>query len=87
MNSCVEAEKYKQDLINLTNNSNLCVSTAYYIAKDFLRDLLRTYEEALSYEQSKNMEPQEEIVKIGNTDPETGVGDANEIIEINKKAE
>jgi hypothetical protein len=48
------AEQYKQNLIDLTNNSGLPIGFAYYVAKDFLNTLEDAYRESLKDEAEGN---------------------------------
>lgn len=47
----LKAEQYRQQLVNLTNNSGLTIALAYYIAKDFFRDLQDSYKDSLKAEE------------------------------------
>ena len=56
MNKNVKAEQFRQNLINTINNSEIEVSTAYYILKDIFATLENTYSNVLQQEQAQIQE-------------------------------
>lgn len=53
-------ERYRENLISLINNCGLNPGTAYYVLKDVLRDLEKTYIQALNQEKLNGTEQMEE---------------------------
>lgn len=68
MDNAISIEKYKDQLVNITNHCGLTIGTAYYVAKDFLRELEKTYIQAMKEE--KVDEVKEGV--IGNEGPIKG---------------
>lgn len=54
----MEIESYKKTLINVTNSCGLPIGSAFYVAKDFLRDLEKSYIESLE-EEAKEAQAEE----------------------------
>lgn len=46
---------FKSDLINMINNSDFPIGVSYYIVKDLLVDIEKTYKEALIQEQQSSL--------------------------------
>lgn len=61
-------ENYKNQLVEITNHCGLTIGTAYYVAKDFLRELEKTYIQSLQEE--KKPEIKEGV--IGSEEPIEG---------------
>ena len=62
MDTYAAIQKYKQDLIALTNNCGLTIGCAYYIAKDFLNMLEQAFIEEGRKEMAQT--PKRETVEI-----------------------
>lgn len=67
MDTGKQIEAYHNGLIDLTNVCGLSIGTAYYVAKDFLRELEKSYINSMAAE--KDPETVEETVV--NDFPET----------------
>lgn len=44
----LETEKYRNDLVQITNASGLPVSVIYFVAKDFFNEIERVYVQSLT---------------------------------------
>lgn len=66
MDNCKTIEQYKKALVDITNQCGLCIGTAYYVAKDFLTDLEKTYVNALNTEILEGSNEQKVEKMIGN---------------------
>lgn len=74
---CKNAELYKQQLIELANNCELSVPLAYFITKDFFRDVETLYLETLKKEENEaSLEKEEKMI----FDPVTGEVQKEEIL-------
>ena len=62
------AEQYRQNLIDLTNNCHLTMALAYYVAKDFFRDLEESYKQTLKEEAENLSAPEFETTETINAD-------------------
>lgn len=53
MDTCLMIEKFRNDLIEIVNNSNLTIGTALFIYKDIYNDLYKEYQRVLELEQKE----------------------------------
>jgi hypothetical protein len=73
---CKNAELYKQQLIELANNCELSVPLAYFITKDFFRDVEALYLDTLKKESdTTSLEKEERMI----FDPVTGEVEKEEV--------
>lgn len=68
-----DVEAYRNKLIAITNNSNLTIGCAYYVAKDFLRELQMAYVQDIKKSMNESAEPISvtkniDTVVVGNTE-------------------
>lgn len=71
-----QIEKYRENLVYLTNNSGLTVGTAYYVLKDVLHELYLVY---IQQKDTENEYQDEEYKETIDVDPEyTKVEDISE---------
>ena len=57
-------EKFRQNLINVLNNSNLLIGSAYYVLKDILNQLEKEYYQAVKTEQKEGIQPKQVVQEI-----------------------
>lgn len=53
MNTGKQIEAYRNNLVELTNFCQLSIGTAYYVVKDFLRDLEKSYINSMAVEEEE----------------------------------
>ena len=71
MDNCIAIEKYKESLLQLTNNCGLTIATACFIVKDLYLELQKLY----------NQQLQEELKQLN----ETGSLEKELVVDIGEK--
>lgn len=64
IDSCLNIENFKEQLINLVNNCNLTIGTALYIVKDIHNSLYNAYLEELRKESHQLGESEVETLDV-----------------------
>ena len=59
-------EKFRQDIIEVLNNSNLLLGSAYYILKDILKELEEEYYKVIQKQKDFGIKNKTEEIKIPN---------------------
>ena len=57
-------EKFRQDLIEVLNNSNILIGSAYYVLKDILNQLEKEYYQAIKTEQKEGTQPKQAVQEV-----------------------
>lgn len=82
MDSCINIERFKNALFDLTNNCELSVGTAYFIIKDFYNEMEKTYIKSYKDELNNLDDSAKKIIGgFGDTTSNTGIEEEIDLLE------
>lgn len=81
MNDCMKSDNFYKSLVHLANNSNLPISTAYFIIKLFCNEMQMLYEDTIREEKELLDTNQDLILNIDANSDDIEVCEAKDIKE------